>query len=127
MLFDAAARGRYATDASIYQVMPIGVFVPADANPAVLARLHELGVITEGAGTPRSVAEFLRAEHARWSEITKEIGVLPVGVALAIVALNPDYIRPLWVERTGRFLIALAVSMQIAGGLVIRKIIRIKI
>ena len=52
---------------------------------------------------------------------------LPVGVALAIVALNPDYIRPLWVERAGRFLIALAISMQIAGGLVIRKIIRIKI
>jgi tight adherence protein B len=52
---------------------------------------------------------------------------LPVGVALAIVALNPDYIRPLFVERAGKFLLALAVSMQIAGGLVIRKIIRIKI
>ena len=29
VLFDAAARGRYATDASIYQIMPVGVFVPA--------------------------------------------------------------------------------------------------
>ena len=28
VLFDAASRGRYATDASIYQVMPVGVFVP---------------------------------------------------------------------------------------------------
>ena len=28
VLFSAADRGRYATDASIYQVMPVGVFVP---------------------------------------------------------------------------------------------------
>jgi tight adherence protein B len=52
---------------------------------------------------------------------------LPVGVALLIALLNPDYIRPLWVERAGKFLIALAICMQVAGGLVIRKIIRIKI
>jgi tight adherence protein B len=52
---------------------------------------------------------------------------LPVGVALAIVALNPDYIRPLFVERAGKLLLALAVCMQVTGGLVIRKIIRIKI
>ena len=31
VLFDAAARGRYATDASIYQIMPLGVFVPKTA------------------------------------------------------------------------------------------------
>jgi len=52
---------------------------------------------------------------------------LPVGVALAIGFINPDYIRPLLVEKMGRFLIVLAVCMQITGGLVIRKIIRIKI
>ena len=32
VLFSAADRGRYATDASIYQVMPLGVFVPRDAK-----------------------------------------------------------------------------------------------
>ncbi|WP_096696285.1 FAD-binding and (Fe-S)-binding domain-containing protein [Polaromonas sp. AER18D-145] len=31
VLFSAADRGRYATDASIYQVMPVGVFVPRSA------------------------------------------------------------------------------------------------
>ncbi len=31
VLFSPADRGRYATDASIYQVMPVGVFVPRDA------------------------------------------------------------------------------------------------
>ena len=32
VLFSAADRGRYATDASIYQVTPVGVFVPRHAH-----------------------------------------------------------------------------------------------
>ena len=32
VLFSAADRGRYATDASIYQVQPVGVFVPRFAH-----------------------------------------------------------------------------------------------
>jgi len=28
VLFDAASRGRYSTDASIYQVEPVGIVVP---------------------------------------------------------------------------------------------------
>ena len=41
MLSDAASRGRYATDASIYQVEPLGVLVPAsdDDVRAAIARL----------------------------------------------------------------------------------------
>jgi hypothetical protein len=35
--FDAASRGRYATDASIYQIMPIGVAVPRDQVDALVA------------------------------------------------------------------------------------------
>ena len=31
VLFSSADRGRYATDASIYQVMPVGVFVPRNS------------------------------------------------------------------------------------------------
>src|SRR5207253_1368555 len=37
VLFDAASRGRYATDASIYQVMPLGVVVPRNAAAAIAA------------------------------------------------------------------------------------------
>jgi len=55
------------------------------------------------------------------------LSLLPVGLALAIGVLNPDYLKPLWFDRAGRFMIALAVCMQISGALVIRKIIRIKI
>lgn len=55
------------------------------------------------------------------------LSLLPVGIALAIGVLNPDYLKPLWFERAGKLLIALALCMQVAGALVIRKIVRIKI
>ena len=55
VLFDAASRGRYATDASIYQVMPVGVFVPRcqDDVAAAIAIARELGtpLLSRGAGT----------------------------------------------------------------------------
>jgi len=63
--------------------------------------------------------------QARLTGIT--LALLPIGVALLINIMNPAYMKPLWFEREGRFLIAMAVGMQILGALVIRKIIRIKI
>lgn len=55
VMFDAASRGRYATDASIYQVMPIGVFVPrtqADVAMAIdIARDAHAPVLARGGGT----------------------------------------------------------------------------
>jgi len=55
VLFDAASRGRYATDASIYQVMPAGVVLPRtpDAARAALAIALESGVpvLPRGAGS----------------------------------------------------------------------------
>lgn len=63
--------------------------------------------------------------QARLSGIV--LAFLPIGVAVLISVLNPEYLKPLWVERTGRIMIALAVVMQLLGMLAIRKIIRIKI
>ena len=55
VLFDAASRGRYATDASIYQIMPVGVFVPrteADiATALAIARDLKVPVLPRGGGT----------------------------------------------------------------------------
>jgi FAD/FMN-containing dehydrogenase/Fe-S oxidoreductase len=55
VLFDAASRGRYATDASIYQVMPVGVFVPktaADVATAIaIARSAQVPLLPRGGGT----------------------------------------------------------------------------
>ena len=46
VLFDRASRGRYATDASIYQVEPVGVLVPRDDDDvrAAFDVCRELGV-----------------------------------------------------------------------------------
>lgn len=55
------------------------------------------------------------------------LAFLPIGVGILLWTINPEYMRPLWAERTGRILIGIAVAMQITGMLVIRRIIRIKI
>ena len=55
VLFSGADRARYSTDASIYQVMPIGVFVPRHAEEAKTAIdiCRDLGVpiVARGGGT----------------------------------------------------------------------------
>ena len=55
VLFDAGSRGRYATDASIYQIEPVGVLVPktVDDVRAAIAICRELGVpvLARGAGS----------------------------------------------------------------------------
>ncbi len=56
--FDAFTRGRYATDASHYQIMPIGVVAPrtlADAERALaLARDEGVSVTARGGGTSQA-------------------------------------------------------------------------
>jgi FAD/FMN-containing dehydrogenase len=55
VLFDAGSRGRYATDASIYQIMPRGVFVPRtdrDVGIAIdIARDLGIPVLARGGGS----------------------------------------------------------------------------
>jgi len=55
------------------------------------------------------------------------IGLLPVVAALLIGFLNPRYMRPLWEDPVGQYLVVSAFILQVLGILVIRKIIRIKI
>jgi tight adherence protein B len=55
------------------------------------------------------------------------LAFLPVAVALILFTISPGYMRPLWEEPMGRSMIVGAIILQIAGMLVIRKIIRIKI
>jgi FAD/FMN-containing dehydrogenase/Fe-S oxidoreductase len=54
-LFDAYTRGRYATDASHYQIMPLGVVIPRDENDLaatiVIARDEGVSVVARGGGT----------------------------------------------------------------------------
>src|SRR5882672_12945937 len=58
ILFDSFTRGRYATDASHYQVMPLGVVLPrslAEAERALaIARAEGVSVTARGGGTSQS-------------------------------------------------------------------------
>ena len=56
--FDRFTRGRYATDASHYQIMPVGVVAPRtieDASRAIeIAREEGVSVLARGGGTSQS-------------------------------------------------------------------------
>jgi tripartite-type tricarboxylate transporter receptor subunit TctC len=47
------------------------------ADPEVAQRLYDLGLVNEGAGTPESLNDFLRAERERWAKLVREIGLQP--------------------------------------------------
>jgi tripartite-type tricarboxylate transporter receptor subunit TctC len=40
-------------------------------------RLISLGLATEGAGTPKSTARFIREEQGRWRDVAKELDIQP--------------------------------------------------
>jgi FAD/FMN-containing dehydrogenase/Fe-S oxidoreductase len=72
VLFDAASRGRYASDASSHRVEPVGVVVPADEADvfAAIELAHEMRVplLPRGAGTSQGgqgVGEALVIDHSR--------------------------------------------------------------
>ncbi|MCC8393844.1 FAD-binding protein [Paraburkholderia sp. MMS20-SJTR3] len=73
VLFDLASRGRYATDASIYQITPIGVVVPRDQDDLrsalEVARSEKVPLLARGAGTSQcgqTVGEALVIDTSKW-------------------------------------------------------------
>ena len=72
VLFDAASRGRYSTDASIYQIEPVGVVVPATEEDALVAlriAVEEgVPVLARGGGTSQcgqTVGAALVIDHSK--------------------------------------------------------------
>jgi tight adherence protein B len=59
---------------------------------------------------------------ARWI-----LTLLPVFLALVITLFNPSYMHPLFSTGAGKALVALAVAMLIAGSLLIKRIVNIKV
>jgi len=72
VLFSPADRGRYATDASIYQAMPVGVFLPREAADVRLAidicRDLQVPIVPRGGGTSQcgqTVGAGLVIDHSK--------------------------------------------------------------
>jgi tight adherence protein B len=55
------------------------------------------------------------------------VSAIPVVLLLAISALNPTYIEPLFTETSGRILLVVAAVMVVSGSLVIKRIVNIKL
>jgi FAD/FMN-containing dehydrogenase/Fe-S oxidoreductase len=82
VLFTPADRGRYATDASIYQVMPVGVFLPRSAADVRLAldicRDLKVPIVPRGGGTSQcgqTVGAGLVIDHSKYMRNILDVNV----------------------------------------------------
>ncbi len=73
VLFDRASRGRYSTDASIYQIEPTGIVIPRDETDLALAldvaRDARAAILPRGAGTSQcgqTVGQALVIDFSRY-------------------------------------------------------------
>jgi FAD/FMN-containing dehydrogenase/Fe-S oxidoreductase len=92
--FDAFARGLYATDASIYQVFPLGVVVPRDIADveATLALCREAGVsvLPRGGGTSQCGQTVGESVVLDTSKYLRE--VVSLDVAARTVRVQPGLV-----------------------------------
>src|SRR5881398_278822 len=102
--FDNLTRKLYATDASIYQIEPLGVAFPRDAEQAsaVIRAAADAGVSVtpRGAGTSlvgNAIGEGLIVEFSRYNRQITDLDLekrsLRVGAGVVLDHLN-DFLRP---------------------------------
>jgi FAD/FMN-containing dehydrogenase/Fe-S oxidoreductase len=94
VLFDNASRGRYATDASIYQIMPVGVLVPrTDRDVAMaidIARDLHVPVLPRGAGTSQcgqTTGAALVIDNSKYRR-----GLISIDVERATATVEPGIV-----------------------------------
>jgi FAD/FMN-containing dehydrogenase/Fe-S oxidoreductase len=94
VLFDAFSRGRYSTDASIYQIEPLGVVAPRDkgdvAAALAIARAEGVPVLPRGGGTSQcgqTVGRALVIDCSRHMD-----GVLSVDVERRRALVEPGVV-----------------------------------
>ena len=94
VLFDAASRGRYATDASIYQLTPVGVVVPRNAQAAIAAMQvaveEGIAILPRGAGTSQcgqTVGEALVIDDSKYLH-----AILDVDLAAKRATVEPGVV-----------------------------------
>jgi FAD/FMN-containing dehydrogenase/Fe-S oxidoreductase len=94
VLFDAFSRGRYSTDASIYQIEPVGIVVPRDrddvAAALAIAREEGVTVLPRGGGTSQcgqTVGPSLVLDCSKYMN-----GVLSVDAAKRRAVVQPGLV-----------------------------------
>jgi FAD/FMN-containing dehydrogenase/Fe-S oxidoreductase len=94
VMFDAASRGRYSTDASIYQLQPIGIVVPRSEEAArgaiAIAAAEGIPILPRGAGSSQcgqAVGEALVIDHTKYLN-----RVLAVDAQAAAAVVQPGIV-----------------------------------
>jgi FAD/FMN-containing dehydrogenase/Fe-S oxidoreductase len=95
VLFDPASRGRYSTDASIYQVEPLGIVLPRSEEAArgaiAIAAAEGVPILPRGAGSSQcgqAVGAALVIDHTKYlnriieKNIAEKTAVVQPGVVL---------------------------------------------
>jgi FAD/FMN-containing dehydrogenase/Fe-S oxidoreductase len=104
VLFDTASRGRYSTDASIYQVVPRGVVVPRSEEAArravAIAAEEGMPILPRGAGSSQcgqAVGDALVIDHSKYLnrvlEIDEAAGTALVQPGVVLDTLNAELRR----------------------------------
>jgi tight adherence protein B len=107
----------------------LGLFITAlliqkKAGGSLAEVLEKIGnTIRERFRLRREVKIF--TAHGRFSGFI--LVLLPMIMAGAILMINPEYLKVLLVERAGNYLLGAAILMQIAGILIIRRIVDIRV
>jgi tight adherence protein B len=83
------------------------------------------------------IGDLVRERFKIWGQIQALTGegrlsgvvllALPVVLFVVVQRLNPDYVRPLFTDPSGKKMLAVAIFFQFIGALVIRKIVNIKV
>ena len=82
VLFDDFSRGRYSTDASIYQITPIGIVIPKDTDDVLrvleYCKLKELPILPRGAGSSQcgqTVGECVVLDYSKFQNQILDINL----------------------------------------------------
>jgi len=82
ILFDEFSRGRYSTDASIYQITPIVVTIPKDTKDVLsvleYCKLNDLPILPRGAGSSQcgqSIGECVVIDYSKFQNQILDINL----------------------------------------------------
>ena len=102
--FDRASRGMYATDASIYQIMPLGVVVPRTATDVeatiAIAREHGVPVTARGGGTSQCGQTVNHGLIVDCSRYMTDLSAQALDESLRMVRVQPGVV----LDRLNRYL-----------------------
>jgi tight adherence protein B len=83
--------------------------------------------VTESIRERAALRRLVRGLTAQGRMSRWVVSALPVGLLLVISLLNPAYMKPLFTHTSGKIMLTFAATMIVAGSLVIKKIVDIKV